>query len=204
MKKWLLILTSLSLMSCSTFEREERSSPTLNELRQKYYDLLAKACAHDEVYEGFQNKFQYTACLLTSDILDMQLDINAKAFLWSAEQYNQKKQELNDKKKTSTIVFLSFFSPERKVDDLNTKASLWRLFLDMNMQRTLGTVMKSSSNVEDVMAQYPKHNAWSTAYEVTFPISIFDVQKEKVNFIITSRVGSSTKAFPITTEKANQ
>ena len=134
----------------------------------------------------------------------MQLDINAKAFLWSEEQYNQKKQELNDKKKTSSLVFLSYFAPERKVDDLSAKATLWRMFLDMNMQRTLGTAMKSNSNIEDVTAQYPKHSAWSTAYEITFPLSIYDVQKEKIDFIITSRVGSSTKTFPITTLKLNQ
>ena len=99
----------MTLVSCSALDKDRSSSGELKKIKSEYYTYLENTCIEDKYYEGLKNTFQYRACLLDDEVLEFQQSINRIAFLWSDEEFYEKKQDLDKSKSREIKVFLSFY-----------------------------------------------------------------------------------------------
>lgn len=176
-------------------EKDNNLTAELKSLRSDYYSYLNKTCIKDEVYDGLRNAFQYVVCPLDEQVLKYQLELNRIYFLWDEETYAKNLQDLEKSKSKETQVFLSFFTPDTKLDDLSAKSSNWRAFIDSGGKRYMASIMKLKNRFEDLRVTYPKHSPWSTGYMLTFPVPVTQVDFSSADFTLTGRVGFSKKAF---------
>jgi len=196
LRKTLFLLVFLT--ACNHFDRDRNSSSELRAMKKNYYAYLDKTCFSDEYYDGLRNTFQYTACLLDNKVLDMQLDMNRLAFLWSDEEYYDQQVELDKSKSKETVVFLSFYSPDRKLIDLDQKSTAWKVYLLNGEKRyKASSIIKMPNKYEYVKNLYPQHSHWGVAYHVKFEKSMEDLERDNLKFIITSREGYSKMEIPI-------
>jgi predicted phosphoadenosine phosphosulfate sulfurtransferase len=176
-------------------EKDRGLTVDLKKLRAEYYAHLDKVCVKDEVYEGLRNAFHYVVCPLDPQVLNYQLELNRIYFLWDDATYNEKRRELDKNKSKETQVFLSFYTPDVKLDDLSAKNSNWRSFIDSNGKRYLASIQKMKNRFEDLRVLYPAHSPWSTGYTLTFPVALDQVDFTQADFTLTGRVGYSKKSF---------
>lgn len=180
---------------CGLLSKDSKLTDELKELRSNYYSHLNKVCVKDEVYDGLRNAFHYVICPLDSETLNYQLELSRIYFLWDDAQYAEKKQEMERAKSKETQVFLSFYTPDAKLDDLSIKDSNWRAFIDTNGKRYLASIQKIKNRYEDLRVTYPQHSQWSTGYTLTFPVALNQIDFKGSDFTLTGRVGYSKKAF---------
>lgn len=137
-----------------------------------------------------------TATILNSRVTTAQTDQMARLYIWDANKYTQEKVKADDKITKETEFFVSFFTPERKHDDLHKNQTLWKIFLDAGGKRYEGKVKKIKLLTEEIQGMYSYHNRFSTPYSVIFPIAARDIESLKdIKLTITGPVGSATLEF---------
>lgn len=195
LKSLFLSLFLASTVSCAHFEKDSKLTTELKELRGKYYAHLNNVCVKDEVYDGLRNAFYYVVCPLDAETQSYQLELNRIYFLWDDTQYAEKKAEMEKSKSTETQLFLSFYTPDNKLNDLGSKNSNWRAFIDSSGKRYLSTIQKMKNRYEDLKVLYPNHSHWSTGYILTFSVPSTKIDFTSADFTLTGRVGYSKKSF---------
>lgn len=161
----------------------------------EYYSEVAKYTESKKLYDGMYNKLQFSATLLNTKVSRTQADHNARIYQWDADLYANKKSEVETSLSKETKVFLSFFVPERKHDDLNKPKTLWRIFLDAGGKRYEGKAVKIKTILAELQLLYPEHNRWSTAYMVTFPVPVSMIENQETKLTMTGPVVSATAEF---------
>lgn len=188
----------LFFVGCTFLNKDRNSNQDLVRLRSDYYNYLENTCIEDKYYDGLRNTFQYSACLLDEKVLNYQLDINRLAFLWSDKDFYEKRTEIDKSISKETVIFLSFFSPSRKLVDLDKKSTNWKLYVGDGTKRiAASSVIKLPNEYDEIKNQYPIHTHWGVAYKVKFPVAIAMLNRKNINFTITSREGYSKKTIPI-------
>jgi hypothetical protein len=191
----LVSIVSLSFIGCGLLSKDNKLAKELKDLRSDYYAHLNKVCVKDEVYDGLRNAFHYVICPLDAETLNYQLELSRMYFLWDDATYAEKKQDMERSKSKETQVFLSFYTPDAKLDDLSIKDSNWRAFVDSGGKRYLASILKIKNRYEDLKVTYPAHSPWSTGYTLTFPVALSQVDFSSSEFTLTGRVGYSKVAF---------
>src|SRR5690606_31801866 len=105
-----------------------------------YYSLVNEFSDRKEYYSGFTNVFQAQATILNAKVLTGQIEKKAESFNWTEDQKNQEHAKVDSSLRSETVVFLSFYTPENKLNNLDSVNSIWRVFLDVNNKRYVGTV----------------------------------------------------------------
>lgn len=193
-----LIVNFFLFVGCST---TNSSSAKLKLISESDYQMILEAnTQRKQVYSGLYNIMDLTTTLLTSKVVDAQNDQFARLYLWDENKYSQEKAKSLDKISKETEVFVSFFTPERKHDDLHKNQTLWKVFMDLSnngeSKRIEGKVKKIKLLTEEIQGFYPYHNRFATPYTITFPISIKQVESyTEVNLTITGPIGSATVNF---------
>lgn len=187
-----LILLGLISTSCIT----RPPHPTLS-LRPEtdYFDLVEKNTLKKQIYDGLYAVVETQATLLTSNLLDHQVDYLAQQFQWPQEQYKTEIDKSLDNRKKQTDIFLSFYVPERKHDDLAKTKTVWKIFLDNNGQRYEGRAAKISAIYGEIKALYPHHNRWSSPYKITFSVPIKNIEGSVSKLTMTGPIGSVQLEF---------
>lgn len=147
------------------------------------------------IYDGFQSVMEFSVTLHNSEVKDALLDHSARIYQWNADQYSGEKNKSEAEKTRFAEVFLSFFTPERKHDDLHRGETKWKIFLDVSGRRYEGKAKKMKTIMADVKSQYPRHTRWNTPYKIQFPLPTTDLDGREVRFTLTGPVGSSTVSF---------
>jgi hypothetical protein len=193
MNKHILFPLVLLLASCSTpankTEVSVKDDSEISSTIKQYTD-------NKKVYDGFQNTLEISATLQNSAVLGSLLDKNAKFYQWNQETYDREKAKIENEKVRQTEVFLSFFIPERKLDDLAKPTTKWKLFLDFNGRRLEGKVTKLKSPLQEIQALYPHHSRWQSAYKVSFPVPTNLLDANASTLTVTGPVGSAQVNFP--------
>jgi hypothetical protein len=194
MTKTPFLLLVLGLISVSCITRPPH--PTLNlKSESDYSNHVEKNTQKKQIYDGLYAIVETQATLLTSNLLDHQVDFLAQQFQWTQEQYKLETEKSLELRKKQSDVFLSFYVPERKHDDLAKAKTVWRIFLDSNGQRYEGKAAKISAIYGEIKALYPHHNRWSTAYKITFPVSIKSIENSVSKLTMTGPIGSVQLEF---------
>ena len=174
-----------SLTSCTSM-----SESLDNEYIVKQYTDRA------EFYKGFMNVFQMQGTVLNQKVLNSQVEIKSQSFSWTESQRIDEQSKVDSSLRSETKVFLSFFSPENKVNNLDSPSTIWRVFLDVNNKRYVGTVSTYVGFANEAALFYPYHSGFSKAYLVKFPVPMINIQDYPMKLTVTGTIGSDTLDFP--------
>lgn len=194
--KFLVSLFIFTLMaSCSS--KSIAPSPTMKLISESdYQQTIKKNARQEQVYSGLYNAIDMTGMIINSEVSEAQVDQMARVYIWDENKYTQEKVKSEDKLRKESEFFVSFFTPERKHDDLHKNKTLWKIFLDVDGKRFEGKVSKVKLLTEEIQSLYPFHNRFSTPYSIVFPVAMKQIeQSASIKLTITGPVGSSTVDF---------
>lgn len=193
MKYLIILLTAVFAISCASTSNNNNGLTLMSE--QNYETLVDKWSDHVENYSGLNNTVTIMATLLNPETAMAQLDQNARIFQWDQITYENEKKLLENRLPSQSEVFVSFYSPERKWDDLHKSKTLWKIFLDVNGQRYEGKATKIKLLTREIQSLYHYHTSFATPYTVTFPVAANNLTGQNVRLVFTGSVGSVSLNF---------
>jgi hypothetical protein len=146
-------------------------------------------------YAGLYNNFSYRATILNSAVRTELLRRQNEFYQWDREKFSIERDKSDHDLALETVVFLSFFTPDRKNDNLAEDKSIWRVYLEAGSHRYIGKVKKLKTNLSELQALYPYHSRWNTAYEVTFSIPANAIEGQASRLTITGPLGNKVVNF---------
>jgi hypothetical protein len=187
------LLGLLFLTACAT---QEVTPTGLHLMTESQYEKTIDTYSDGtETYNGLYNAVNVRGTILNSRVALAEVDQDARLYQWDQNKYNEERQKALDKVNKSTEVFISFFTPERKHDDLQKFDSLWKVFLDVNGQRFEGKVTKIKLQTVEVQRLYAYHTRFSTPYLIEFPIAAKKIENLPAKLTITGPAGSAQLKF---------
>lgn len=189
---WIAVL-SIALAGCA---QKTTNASGLELLTQSGFEsVIDRYTDRSQKYEGLYNTIDLTATLRTSAVLRAQAEQQARIYQWDAAKLRAETNKLSEKARFETEVFLDFYTPERKNDDLARSSSQWRTYLEVNGRRWEGKVAKLRLSGSELHGLYPYHSRFATPYAVTFPVAVSTVEGKPAKFTITGPMGMATLHF---------
>lgn len=188
-----VLLSALVLSACASTTVNRGGVTVMSE--DAYEATVEKWSDHVEDYNGLNNTVTIMATVLNPEVVLAQVDQNARLFQWDQVNYDNEKKKAENAMTTKTEAFVSFYSPERKWDDLYKSKTLWKVFLDVNGQRYEGTVSKIKLLPREIQKLYHYHTAFATPYMISFPVAATTVGAGPARLVFTGAVGSVTLNF---------
>lgn len=161
-----------------------------------YHSTLESYTQTKQVYDGFYATMEFSAILMNTAGSRARVDQYARIYQWDDSKYADEKAKTENSLARQTEIFLSFYVPDRKNDDLAKTKTLWKIFLDANGRRYEGKVEKIKTALAEVTALYPAYNRWCTPYKVTFNIPTSQIESGPTKLTLTGPVGSANVEFP--------
>lgn len=156
-----------------------------------------------KVYDGFMNNLDVSATLTNSSVAKALLDQGARIYQWDENTFANEKSKGESFRAAKTEIFLSFFVPDRKWDDLHKSTTKWKIFLDVGGRRFEGKAERWKTPLVEVSSFYPHHTRWGTPYKVSFDVPTRDVENLPSKLTLTGPVGVVTFEFAADTAKAS-
>ncbi len=194
-----IFTTSLTLIflvlgfSCATRLPTPAGVPEISV--SEYETLIENKSKKLEVYDGLYNKLTIEGTWLDSQITEASLSHSARLLQWNEEKYKDEKTKAISKHATTTDFFVSFYTPERKYNDLSQNKTLWKIFLDVDGKRYEGKATKVKLLLTEIQMLYPYHNRWSTPYILTFPVATSLVEGKRAVLTLTGSISSPQLQF---------
>ena len=161
----------------------------------EYVKKIEDNSAGDKQFAGLYHNFEFRTTLLSRDVSKAIHERLTLYYAWdeptASEKWSKIDRDLNEK----TTLWLSFFTPESRDDNLANKVSIWKLYLEVDGQRYEGRARRANNNLSEAVALYPYHNRWATAYYVDFPMPTSIIEGRSVKFIITGPLGQRQVKF---------
>lgn len=200
MLKWLIGLTILCsvLIQCATSVKNDELESVFPRMSDDAYaEIIETYTQTDEKYSGFDNLYQVSGLLLNSKVKMSTIQRMAYFMQWKKEQVAQAREDAFQQLSNQSVVFLSFFSPERDHNDLSKGSkSMWKAYLFHDGVRYEGKVDKLTMNATQINTLYPHHTAFSTPYYITFDVPMSRVERDATKFVLTSSLGHTEFVFP--------
>lgn len=188
--RFLILCTVTLIVGCSTTDQRQ-----IHIADSEYKSVLEKHSRQSKTYSGFTNTLDIRATLITSQVREAQALRKATSFQWSDVELQAERDYQNKAYASETRVFLSFFTPESKDDNLSKSDTVWRIFLDVNGKRYPGVAQKMMDTQAEIHDLYPEHTRWGTPYLVKFLIPSSQVEGVSSRLTITGPVGSTSLDF---------
>ncbi|WII72889.1 hypothetical protein QJS83_03265 [Bdellovibrio sp. 22V] len=191
--RYLLSLFLLVLSACASYEvtPSGRTIKTADD----YMKVIERYSDSERRYSGFYNTLDIEATLLNSKIAQAQLEQNQMLYQWDDARFNEKKAEYETRLSRETELFLSFYTPDRKNDDLSKTNTMWKIFLDVDGRRYEGKAKKIKLQLAEIEGMYPYHNRFYTPYSVIFPVPMRTIENKPIKVTVTGVIGSGTLEF---------
>ena len=197
MKYFILIIASaLSFLTASCATRDTTSTGLNVMSESAYQSIVDEYSDSTERYSGLYNTITMRSTILNSKVAHAQLDQNARLFLWDKAKYDDESKKVDQKLNKESEIFLSFYTPTRKHDNLNRSKTLWKIFLDVDGKRYEGKATKIKLLTTELQSIYPYHNSFSTPYSLIFPVPMKTIEKSNAKLTITGPVGSANQNYP--------
>ena len=116
-------------------------------------------------------------------------------FQWDKNKTRKEREKMFQEHSSRSNYLLVFFTPDRKDNNLEKINTIWKVYLEVNGQRFLGSVKKKNVVYSQFVQLYPHFTRWNKAYEVTFDIPMNEVEIETSSIVVTSSLGSSKFDF---------
>lgn len=184
--KILLLLAFTWLSSCAT---QVMTSEGVKVISQGEYERIIEAnTREDQLYKGIYNTLRVSGVVLNSEVSHAQVEQSARLYLWNLEKFNAETKKKDEDLTKQAEFFISFYTPERKHDNLNRNKTLWKMFLDVDGKRFEGTATKIKLLTNEVQGIYPNHTRFSTPYILVFPVSMKAIEGKPMKVTITGTV----------------
>lgn len=194
MKKLFSILVVATLCSCTSVPNEPNLvNNRIDEV--SYAALIDRNSDGQSEYNGFHNNFEFRGTLLNSAVYDGMLKRQADYYQWEDEKLSTEKEKIAQETSSMTKIHVSFFTPERKNDNLTGSKTIWRIFLDAGGQRYAGTVKKDNRLLAELQVLYPYHTRWTTPYIFEFPVPTSVIEGQNATLTVTGPLGTRTINF---------
>lgn len=191
---FITFLLSSFVLGCAS------SAPTTNSQLEStasnYEALVDQNTQNTKLYDGFMNTLDMSATLLNTPVVTAQVEKNSAIYQWTPENRETEKSKALGELQKESQLFLSFFVPEKKHDDLYKTTSKWKIFLDVKGRRYEGKATRIKMLLIEAQTLYPHHTRWQTAYKLSFPVPMNLIEKEEMKLTVTGPVGSASLAFP--------
>lgn len=191
-------LVTLFAVACNTVESKNAYRPSEGKLPfppKDYENEVNRFSSGESEYSAFYNNLEYKATLRNSYIRDIQLRRMADYYQWDSNKLAEEKEKSFQQMQTETEVFVSFYTPERRNDNLADAKTIWRLYLDVGGRRYEGNVVRSKLLPTELIALYPYHSRWTTPYFVTFQVPTTAIETQPSKLTITGPLGTRTVDF---------
>lgn len=199
-----LFACGLVLCACSNepvkSEADAAKDQSNESSNSEYQKVLDKYSAGDIEYNGFYNSFGFHAAILNTELIEANVRRQAHFYMWDKTRSDEERDKLFKAAAESTNIFLSFYTPEKKDDNLSTDKTIWRILLDVGGKRYVGKIKKLKNNLSEMVTLYPFHTRWNTAYLVSFPVPVSQSETQTSKFTITGPMGSRNIDFPAKTQ----
>jgi hypothetical protein len=186
---------------CSSNQIDEHAEPsdgTVPDVKLSHELKIERYSAGDTEYQGFYNNFEYKATILNGPVRDALLKRQAEYFQWDKDKTLSERDKSNQEAATETVLFLSFFTPDRHNDNLADSKTIWRIYLDAGGHRYQGKAKKEKRLLAELEALYPYHTRWNTPYMLSFPVPTNAIETQSSTLTITGPLGSRVVTFPAT------
>ncbi|WP_415063362.1 hypothetical protein [Bdellovibrio sp.] len=183
----------LFLSACASYE----VTPSGNTLRTtgNYMDVIEKYTDKTRRYSGFYNTIDMEATVINSAVAEAQLGQSSMLYQWDEKKFAEEKVKYEARLNKESEIFLSFFTPEKKNDDLFKENTIWKIFLDVDGKRFEGKAKKIKLQLVEIEGLYPYHNRFYTPYSVTFPVPMKSIEGKVLKMTLTGAVGSGVLNF---------
>ncbi|MBV2167986.1 MAG: hypothetical protein KUL82_04685 [Bdellovibrio sp.] len=183
----------LFLSACASYE----VTPSGNTLRTtgNYMDVIEKYTDKTRRYSGFYNTIDMEATVINSAVAEAQLGQSSMLYQWDEKKFAEEKVKYEARLNKESEIFLSFFTPEKKNDDLSKESTIWKIFLDVDGKRFEGKAKKIKLQLVEIEGLYPYHNRFYTPYSVTFPVPMKSIEGKALKMTLTGAVGSGVLNF---------
>lgn len=161
-----------------------------------YLKVIEQFSRGEAEYSSFYNQFTYKATLINSPVREALLLHEAEYFKWDPSQLQAEREKAAKKMAESTELFVSFYTPERRNDNLSDLKSIWRIYLDVDGKRYEGKAKKSRKLLAELQSLYPYHTRWNTPYYVEFAVPTTAIEMGNPRLLITGPLGSKEVGFP--------
>jgi hypothetical protein len=182
------LLFTYLIVSCSTYPHHEG--------RSDYLKTLEASSAGDKQFSGLYDNFEFRATLLRRPVAETLHRRLTQIYAWDQETAEQKRAESEQEMTDKSLVWLSFFTPSGKDDNLDKKNAIWKTYLVVDGQRYEGIAKKSKQSLSEAQELFPYHTRWATAYTLEFPIPTERLTGRRVELVITGPLGRRQVIFP--------
>lgn len=188
-----LIALVLFLSACAS--QQKNPNDNLGDGPTTYLDIIEKNSDKIRRYSGFYNTLDIEATALTSKMAEAQLAHQANLYQWDEKKSADEKAKFETRLNKETEFFFSFFTPERKNDDLYKPNSMWKIFLDVDGKRFEGKVSKNKMQLAEIQVLYPYHNRFYSPYTLIFNVPMRSIEGKPMKLTFTGAVDSGTLDF---------
>lgn len=147
-------------------------------------------------YAGLYNTFIYRATILNAPVRAVLLSKLNDFYQWDREKFSSEREKSEREFSQETVVFLSFYTPERRNDNLADDKAIWRVYLEVGGTRYQGKIKKVRTSFAELQALYPYHTRWNTPYEVRFQLPTSAVETQVSKLTVTGPLGNKVVNFP--------
>lgn len=186
MKNIFLLPFLLLLGACAT---ETPATP------DDYIKVIDSYSAGDVEYVGAYNNFDFRATLMNNTIQNAIIDRKAALYMWDDIKKQQELSTMQADNGTTTKVFMSFYTPDRRNDNLSTPKTIWALYLETPQGRYTGAAKRVRTSPTELMTIYPNHNRFTTAYMLEFPVALASTEGQTLKLTITGPLGNKSVDF---------
>lgn len=162
----------------------------------EYRMILLASSVEKQSYSGFQNVLDVKLTRLDAPVRDAIVRKKATNFQWGDSEFQKEQDSHKQKMSQGSEFFMSFYTPDRKNDNLAKADTVWRVFLDVDGKRYPGVVNKVTDSESEVLDTYPAHTRWGTPYKIQFLVPTSVAQSMSSRITITGPVGSAELDFP--------
>lgn len=192
MKK-ILVLSALLFTACASYE----VTPAGHTMKTTtdYMEVITKHSDNVRRYSGFYNILDMESTVITSEVAQAQLEQSSMLYQWDEVRFNEEKAKFEARLNREAEIFLSFYTPERKNDDLSKNKTIWKIFLDVDGKRYEGKATKLKLQLVEIEGLYPYHNRFYTPYSLIFPVPMRSIEGKPMKLTITGAVGAGVMEF---------
>ncbi|HVK59959.1 MAG TPA: hypothetical protein VM432_00355 [Bdellovibrionales bacterium] len=198
-------LTAFSLLcltgfiGCTTGQMQESGAVaegTAVRIERPYDQSIEEFSAGDSEYTGFYNNFEFKATLLNSAIRERTFKRQSEYFQWNEDKQASERAKYTQELSSGTEIFVSFFTPDRKNDNLAEDKPIWKVYLDVGGSRYEGKVKRIRTLLVELQSLYPYHTRWNTPYMFSFSVPTTAIESQPSKLTITGPLGTREVSFP--------
>ncbi len=193
-----LMASAVFLSGCATTKMDASAPASENtkvDVSRTYEQDIERYSAGDTEYSGFYNNFEFKATILNSHVRSAMLTKRTAYYQWTDAQASSEREKSNQEMSSQTKVFMAFFTPNPKNDNLMDDKTIWRIYLDAGGRRYEGKPKRIRLLLAELQSLYPYMNRWATPYEVTFDVPTAAVESGPSTYTVTGPLGTRSINF---------